>query len=205
MVNIFVAGHDTRSPSVMKYCCDTAEVLFANFAKYLWTNGVPVEDTVFVASEELEFHPDRAWYRIAQAIGLDLIHSRISNREFEGVRYNTNSQKGSGAALNVSQYQPGLYQASDYRPMLNVTRLTLNDCWKNDCIFASLITGYNYSVCSGVDKMARINDDNLRKYVQYYESGTHVVPFLKRIQGQPRRGLSSSSETAALSLRRRRL
>lgn len=193
MVNIFTAGRDTRSPSVMKYCCDTGEHIYANFAKYHWTNGVPVEDTIFVSSEELETHPERVWYRIARAAGLNLIHANIQNKGFERVRYNTNSAKGSGHLLDVAKYQPGLYEASDYKPMLNQTRTTLNQCWHNDCIFASLITGYNYSVCASLDPQPWLNwDPTLKAYVEYYKEGRSVVPFLKRKEAEKERRISSS-------------
>src|SRR5690348_9610986 len=54
------------SPKIMNNACQIANNMFQSQLQSIW-NTVPVEDTLILASEELETNPEKTWARIATA------------------------------------------------------------------------------------------------------------------------------------------
>lgn len=77
--------------------CSFARKSFYNYVHELWKD-VGVENTMIIASEELEREPATVVQKLVQAIGVS--HAHFSLEDFQSVRYNTN-KKVSAAPLSA--------------------------------------------------------------------------------------------------------
>jgi hypothetical protein len=104
-------------------------------------------DTIVVASEELDVRPLAVTQRLASIMGIHVDLEHYAPRNFSQVRINTQDNKGANNEVSVNSYKPGRYNISNYRPMLNETRELLNSCWQADCIAIIERWGYVYQAC----------------------------------------------------------
>eukprot|EP01035_Chromulina_nebulosa_P028979 gene28979-38333_t len=151
IINGAMNGTHVPSPMVgyLQNPCEHGKHFTQRFVEELWAE-VPLENTLFVASELLDKYPFDVWQKVARRIGLRKTHPKM--KDFASVRYNSQvSKKSRGVENTVSKkgFVVGLYLVSGFQPQLNVTRAILNTCWAQDCALASLITGYRYRTCSG--------------------------------------------------------
>lgn len=102
--------------------------------------------TTVIASEELDAHPMDVALRISNILHFDITGLDLSS--LYNKRVNTQDHKGESNLVNISSYSPGLYKASDYKPMLSETRALLNKHWKEDCIYVSVLANYTYAACA---------------------------------------------------------
>ena len=124
--------------------CSSARQYFSSYVHKLWGH-VQVEDTLIVASEDLSSNPERIWNSITSATGWKA-KDGLDFKTFASVRYNAQVQ-GHGD-VSAEKYEPGLYEASGFKPMLTSTRENLDRCWLTDCIWASAISRHAYKSCA---------------------------------------------------------
>jgi hypothetical protein len=167
----------------LKNACHVGYSLFTHFTQSVWNITSP-QNTLIIASEDLDLHPEETWSRIANAIGLSTMHPKLI--EFSKVKYNSNNAKGEHNIKQKSQLKPGLYAASNYTQMHNKSRVMLNTCWQNDCIFTSIVTGHNYTICANSlnsnnkqynEIMTYIQTSGYQFYNQNNNNTTKRVPF----------------------------
>ena len=80
------------------------------------------------------------WNRISQSVGLSEEHPSMA--EFNNVRYNTQADlnsRGESKTVLTKTYKPGRYAVSKFQPLDDLTRSILDRCWKDDCVFSSLV------------------------------------------------------------------
>ena len=141
-----INGSNPNSPLQEKHVCEDGDNFYQSITNELWAN-IPVEDTLIIPSELLEYSPSEAWLDIAAAIGWRSSHPRM--HKFEDVRYNTQLQDDTkGKLVKASLFKPGLYAASGNQPVLNSTRRIMDQCWEADCIWTSVVTNFSYPACS---------------------------------------------------------
>ncbi len=107
------------------------------------------EYVIIIASEDLEINPkrvanlvaNRIHYPIHQLGGLRDLHN------FTKIRINSQENKGTTHSILLDSYKPGVYNISNYRPMLDDTRILLNQCWYDDCRKIAQRTNYTYAAC----------------------------------------------------------
>ena len=126
------------SPLIFQEPCAGAHKHYASIVHQLWEH-VRVEDTLILSSEDLDDNPRLVWSAIANATGW---HYTIDFDKFKQTRYNSSSPVRSGANRDSN-----LYPASDFKPMLNTARNTLDHCWENDCLWSYLVTKHKYPSC----------------------------------------------------------
>ena len=129
--------------------CEKAKNMFGSYFYRLWDHVDP-EDTMIVASEALDNDPAAVWASLDTRLGFAKYnHTSMSQRiaAFSTHRVNNNDNKGTTESKSA-KYQSGVYAISQFQPLDDRTRETLNQCWRDDCIFASLMTSYNYSSCA---------------------------------------------------------
>ena len=146
--------------------CEHGKHFTQRFVEELWSE-VPVENTLFLASEVLDKSPIVLWQKVARRIGLQAAHPKIE--DFSTVRYNSQVSRNSrGVSKKVSKtdFVVGVYLVSGFQPQLNSTRNLLNKCWAQDCALASTITGYRYGACDG-STIASV-DVRVRSQLQRY-------------------------------------
>ena len=168
IVNGAMNGTHVPSPMVgyLKNPCEHGQHFTQRFVEELWSE-VPLENTLFLASELLDKYPFDVWQKVARRIGLRKTHPKM--KDFATVRYNSQvSKKSRGVANSVSKkdFVVGVYLVSGFQPQLNSTRAILNTCWAQDCALASIITGYRYRACSG-STMESV-DVKIRNQLQRY-------------------------------------
>lgn len=141
------AINETSVPSPLSFHpCENGYRFNRRFVEKLWA-AVPVENTLFLASELLSDDPAEVWRHISRRTGLNETHPAMS--KFMSVRYNTQvaaRSKGANNAISKENFTEG-YLVSGFQPMLNATRSILDACWAEDCQFASAITGYHFGSC----------------------------------------------------------
>ena len=145
IVNGAINGTSVPSPLAL-HPCEHGHRFTRHFVEELWA-AVPVEKTLFLASELLSDDPAEVWRHISRRTCLNKIHPAMS--KFMSVRYNTQvaaRSKGTKNAISKEKFTQG-YFVSGFQPMLNVTRSILDACWAEDCQFASAITGYQFGPC----------------------------------------------------------
>ena len=58
------------------------------------------------------------------------------------------NNKGTHAVVNVTKnYHPGVYAISKFQKVLPETRSIIAASWRDDCLWTSKLTGYNYPAC----------------------------------------------------------
>lgn len=155
------------SPMSILYTADVCRFAKKSFYSYvheLWRD-VGVENTMIIASEQLEREPATVVQKLVQAIGFS--HAHFSLEDFQSVRYNTNKkvsaappapptrrsrgscrQMGENNVESASEYRKGVYNVSGFRPVLPETQQYLSLCWQEDCAWLSLVTGFAYNCTS---------------------------------------------------------
>jgi hypothetical protein len=142
-------GSMVQSPLRFNKPCVKAADMFSTYADYLWKR-VNYKQTMVLPSELLDTDPEQVWRRLTAALGLPNTHPKL--RAFKDVRYNTQENKwahGVNQVVNTETFKPGLYAISNFEPLRNDTRKLLDVCWREDCIWASIATGYVYKSCKG--------------------------------------------------------
>ena len=147
-----------KGPSDMSRPCVNAGGYYTEYLDLLFYKSVPPNDTLVLASEELESNPMAIWakvsHRMKQLSGMSLeeggaagIWSTYSFNlgTFSERRYNPQNAKGGGRSIAVKDYVPGIFRISKYMPLRNDTKKLLDKCWTSDCKTISKITGYKYS------------------------------------------------------------
>ena len=147
---------EIASPLHFSRPCEKAATMFQSYLGRLWTH-VTRENTIVLAAEELEEHPEVVWRKLAHALGLNYSHPKMY--EFVNYRYNTQFEKGADTKVNISVFTPGIYAASKFEPMTNSSREVLSKCWYSDCLWASRASGYNYTICSGSSRNRVVSDN----------------------------------------------
>ena len=140
------------------------------------TRATDPEHTLLMASEELETNPLLTWSKIAKhfnmkvhvesgdtklpeevlaamtaasaANGSTPMEYNFRLGDFRDIRKNTQEKKGADLSIPVSQYRPGLFSISNYEPLREDSRALLDECWGDDCVWVSQMTGYTYPVCA---------------------------------------------------------
>lgn len=126
--------------------CANAGGYFSEYLDYhLYRNHLR-NKTMVIAAEELEIRPEAVLKRVAIFVQMDTTHlNRTQVRSAN--RINAQDNKGTDNKVPEEKYRPGLYEISDYRPMLNETKELLDKCWKEDCLKVAERYGYYYSSC----------------------------------------------------------
>ena len=58
------------------------------------------------------------------------------------------TKRGPGKKVDVTKgYREGVYEISNYKPMLDASRKMISDAWSSDCRWTSRATGYQYESC----------------------------------------------------------
>eukprot|EP01034_Spumella_vulgaris_P045191 gene45191-56276_t len=175
LVDISADQGEVKLP-IMQDVCRTAGTHFAVFIHTLW-RSVGVNRTLVVSSEQLDAQPTATWDRLSRAVGLEKKHPKID--EFAQVRYNTNNEKGEDRVEAKRDMQRGVYAASGFQSMREETRDRLDACWQKDCVFASLVTGHNYSACDG-SYLFSISGDSPAAVESDDDADTHRYLALRR-------------------------
>eukprot|EP01034_Spumella_vulgaris_P030618 gene30618-37862_t len=179
-------GTVVRSPLLEKRPCEEGGEIFRRFVNQLWS-AVPAENTLILASEDLERDPQSVWRHISRAVGLDPTHHKL--KEFSKVRYNSQAlrtSKGESTKVSNSKVHAGLYAVSKFQELYPKSRAILDVCWRNDCLWATLITGHQYSACSQgitINKLHKSQTFNFSDAQARYvaiNADHHHVPFLRR-------------------------
>jgi len=126
--------------------CANAGGYYSEFLTLVLWHAVPVNQTLVIASEELESNPLMVWQRVAQRIGIHNEHGTLEMGNFTSFR--VNAQESKGGHVPLSQYKPGLFAISGNLPLWNSTRTLLDACWGDDCLATSKYTSWNYTACS---------------------------------------------------------
>ena len=151
-----INGTYVPTPMGNRLPCADATDYFQGWVEDLWAHA-PLENTLILSSEELSEYPRLVWKKIADSMGWILPHPNLG--KFESVRYNTQSNKGAGKVVDASSFVPGVYEASQNRPVLNKTRDILTKCWTHDCVWTTSITNFSYQSCAG-NHLSHHNDIN---------------------------------------------
>lgn len=80
------------------------------------------------------------WNRISQSVGLSEAHPALA--DFNKVRYNTQADlnsRGESKTVLAKDYKHGHYAVSKFEPLSDQTRSILDRCWKDDCVYSSLV------------------------------------------------------------------
>jgi len=113
---------------------------------HLFSRQLGQNQTIIVSGEELDAYPLHVAQRIANHIGYNI--AGIDLTSFSQVRVNTQEHKGDKELIGRREHRPGLYNISQYRPMLAQTRQLLSQCWREDCLqLAALPPHYLYDAC----------------------------------------------------------
>lgn len=126
--------------------CANAGGYYSEFLVLVLWHAVPINQTLVIASEELESQPFTIWERVAQKIGIHKEHGKLDLGNFTSLRIN--AQESKGGHVSSSQYKPGLFAISGNLPLWNSTRALLDACWGDDCSATSRYTNYSYAACS---------------------------------------------------------
>lgn len=107
------------------------------------------DNVLVVDSNDLQHNPHATWHKISAFAGLTAKHPRLTH--FQARRYNTqNAYKDRGASnvKNASDHMPGLYAASDHRPMMDATRQLIYKAWHEECTSLNAKYGLALKACS---------------------------------------------------------
>jgi hypothetical protein len=106
-------------------------------------------DTLVIANEHLFQSPELCWAKVASFLNMSVTVQTSTEhmRNFSSYLINTNNHKGSTKATRADNYTMGLYEISNYEPLWNVTRKMIDETWREDCLWISNITGYQYPAC----------------------------------------------------------
>ncbi len=201
--------------------CEKAKNMFGSYFDRLWDHVAP-EDTMIVASEALEDNPLEVWKLLDARLGFATYNQTSMAQRiaaFAAHRVNMNDNKGM-AEVESPQYRSGVYAISHYQPLDDRSRATLDKCWRDDCLFASLMTSYNYSSCAaenvafasspgnspeGLDKWAEALPvaEALRRNGHSFAPIQRALSALPRVSTTIATPAASSSEKRAPFLRRR--
>lgn len=108
------------------------------------------ERILTIAQPMLEDQPEEVWKAIVRKLEYKSFPERHRGiREFKSVRYNTQKQKGVYVSVKSASFTAGTYAISGNKEILPATRYFLDACWFEDCLWASSMTGYNFSACNG--------------------------------------------------------
>jgi len=143
-----------KGPPDMSRPCRFAGGYYTEYLKLLLQKSVPPSQTLVLASEQLEAQPRHVWARVSHrmkqltnvsieeggATGIWSAYA-FSLGDFMELRYNPQNAKGQ-QSKKASEYNPGVFNISGFRPMLNETRDLLEDCWSDDCQRIREITGW---------------------------------------------------------------
>jgi len=123
--------------------CAKAKTMYRDY----WERALqkfPLETVLAISSNELEQQPQVAWARVAERLGLDVHHPHLSS--FASQRYNTQIGDKHGST-SVAEFKAGAYEISNFELLKPETRSILDQCWKDDCLWASQLTGYQFPAC----------------------------------------------------------
>lgn len=128
-----------------KPCINAGGYYTEYLSLHLYSRGLQ-NHTILIASEELDYYPLTVAMRVARIIDYDI--SGIALSTFKQVRVNTQEAKGATTVIQRKNYQPGLYNISNFQPLLPQSRTLLNQCWKEDCKkIAKRPPYYHYEGC----------------------------------------------------------
>jgi hypothetical protein len=132
--------------------------------------------TILIASEELEAFPMAVARRVAHIIRYNI--DGMNTSTLFSTRVNTQEAKGTDAVVSADSYKPGLYNISNYRPMLPETRTLLNKCWHDDCMkVAQIAPKYRYSACYPEMFEAVAYSKHIEETGQHFRrTGTVAIP-----------------------------
>lgn len=126
--------------------CANAGGYYSEFIDFHFTRNRLGNYTIVIASEELDVRPNAVLVRVANAIQMDTRGlSTLPVRT--DTRINAQAKKGANQAIPESQYIPGRYAISQYRPIFNATEALLARCWQDDCVKVADRWGYFYRSC----------------------------------------------------------
>ena len=143
-----------KGPPDMTRPCNNAGGYYSEFLQQLLLSSVPLNQTLVLASEQLETEPLVVWARVSHrlkqltgmsaeeggATGLNVYSFALGS--FLTRRYNPQNAKGGSNSVPMSNYTPGVFRTSGFRPMLNATRALLDKCWFVDCQTITELTGH---------------------------------------------------------------
>ena len=91
------------------------------------------ERVLILKSEELS--DSKTWQKISSFTGLNSSHHKLA--EVLSVKFNTNENPGhlKKTETRSTKRMPGVYKVSGYRPLLNKTRILINELFYNDCMW----------------------------------------------------------------------
>lgn len=151
-----------KGPPDMSHPCRYAGGYYSEFLALFMLKSVPANQTLVLASEELEAKPLSVWvkvsHRIKQITGLSIEEGGASGiwstyafflGSYLERRYNPQNAKGGGNSRPIKDYTPGVFNISGCRPMFNETRRILHSCWTEDCHNMEEITRWNSYNCGG--------------------------------------------------------
>jgi hypothetical protein len=140
--------------------CANAGGYYTEYIDFHVLRYVPANQTMVIASEEMEIAPLKVVQKLAKSMNFKLpIDFDLGN--FTKVRINSQEKKGVFSTTPLDHYQPGVYNISDYKPMFNETRKILNECWRSDCLAIAKRTGYTYTACHvGTASPVSISNNN---------------------------------------------
>jgi hypothetical protein len=124
-------------------------VMLTHTYTYACYRSVPRNNTMVIASEELDSDPWNVWVKVSSLVpGLKRELLQLGN--FSKTRYNTQDsaskdQKVLMTGVPKEKYKPGVFAISNFQPLLPETRALLDKCWMDDCLLISQITGKNKS------------------------------------------------------------
>lgn len=158
----------------MQRPCHNAGGYYSEFIDFN-LKPVPRKKIIVVASEEMDVAPMKVIKTVVTGINVSVNWDEFSLGNFTKVRINAQSNKGSSRSTSLLRYQPGIYNISGLRPMLETSRQVLDKCWKADCLEMAKRTGYKYKACH----------PNLAKESQYDRALTRVKSFVEEHNKDP--------------------
>jgi hypothetical protein len=131
-----------------------AEAYYTEYLEYTIWKNIPRNQTLVIASEQLENNPKSVWKRVVKTLNIPqvtLTSEEVDKRmlDFSSYRYNTQESWKSFDKMKVpaADYKPGLFAASNFQPLLSATRKLLDWCWRKDCKYIESAIGYSYAAC----------------------------------------------------------
>jgi hypothetical protein len=145
---------------------------------------VPREKIIIMASEEMDVAPLNVVHEVVKKMNISVNWEEFSLGNFSKVRINAQSNKGSSRSTSLLHYQPGVYNISDFRPMLSDTRKVLDKCWNADCLEMAKRTGFRYKACHPQLAGESQYDRSLSKVNNFIEKHHHDLVHLDEVSAR---------------------
>lgn len=116
------ANHSTFNNIIGVNTCDLGKNFYRSYVQLLVDAGVPEDNYIVLASEELSYNVQSFTKKLSSISGLPLEKKAVDYDDFSRFRFNTQSNKGANHKVPIEEFQEGLYPISNNLPMFNETR-----------------------------------------------------------------------------------